>query len=282
MGKRCDRRNAARAGPALCLPESRRSPFAACTTASSITSATSGPRSCSCCTKSTRWPSRTDSRKSPARRWPRIVHSNVGLMHASMAVFDAWCDRVPVIVLGATGAVDAAKRRPWIEWIHTAQDQGALVRHFIKWDAQPASVACRVRGTAARQPDCADGAEGSGVRLLRHDAAGAKARRRCRRCPTCVVMRRRSPPIPRRNSSREPWRCCPPPGIRCSSWAASPAILRHGTPVSRWPKSCGPRSSPTLKVGAAFPTDHPLHAAPPAILPRRRIQPPCCAKRMSC
>src|SRR5207249_5182942 len=39
-----------------------------------------------------------------------IVHSNVGLMHATMAIFDAWCDRTPVVVLGATGPVDAAKR----------------------------------------------------------------------------------------------------------------------------------------------------------------------------
>ncbi|HVB18411.1 MAG TPA: thiamine pyrophosphate-binding protein, partial [Stellaceae bacterium] len=70
-----------------------------------------------------------------------IVHSNVGLMHATMAIFDAWCDRVPVFVLGATGPVDAAKRRPWIDWIHTAQDQGALIRNFTKWDDQPASVA---------------------------------------------------------------------------------------------------------------------------------------------
>src|SRR5258705_10840376 len=70
-----------------------------------------------------------------------IVHSNVGLMHASMAIFNAWCDRAPVVVLGATGPVDAAKRRPWIDWIHTAQDQGALVRNFTKWDDQPASVA---------------------------------------------------------------------------------------------------------------------------------------------
>src|SRR5690348_9838285 len=70
-----------------------------------------------------------------------IVHSNVGLMHATMAIFNAWCDRAPVVVLGATGPVDADKRRPWIDWIHTAQDQGALVRHYTKWDDQPASVA---------------------------------------------------------------------------------------------------------------------------------------------
>ncbi len=67
------------------------------------------------------------------------VHSNVGLMHATMAMFNAWCDRMPVVVLGATGPVDAAKRRPWIDWIHTARDQGALVRDYTKWDDQPAS-----------------------------------------------------------------------------------------------------------------------------------------------
>src|SRR5271154_4309352 len=67
------------------------------------------------------------------------VHSNVGLQHATMAIFNAWADRMPVLVLGATGPVDAVKRRPWIDWIHTAQDQGALVRNYVKWDAQPAS-----------------------------------------------------------------------------------------------------------------------------------------------
>ena len=69
-----------------------------------------------------------------------IAHANVGLMHATMAIFNAWCDRVPMIVLGATGAVDAVRRRPWIEWIHTARDQGALVRNYTKWDDQPASI----------------------------------------------------------------------------------------------------------------------------------------------
>jgi thiamine pyrophosphate-dependent acetolactate synthase large subunit-like protein len=67
------------------------------------------------------------------------VHSNVGLQHATMAMFNAWCDRMPVLVLGATGPVDAMKRRPWIDWIHTARDQGALIRGYTKWDDQPAS-----------------------------------------------------------------------------------------------------------------------------------------------
>ena len=70
-----------------------------------------------------------------------VLHSNVGLMHGSMAIFNAWCDRVPVLLLGATGPVDAAKRRPWIDWLHTSRDQGGLIRDYTKWDDQPASVA---------------------------------------------------------------------------------------------------------------------------------------------
>src|SRR6185503_17662567 len=58
-----------------------------------------------------------------------------------MAIFNAWCDRMPVLVLGATGPVDTVKRRPWIDWIHTARDQGAIVRPYVKWDDQPASPA---------------------------------------------------------------------------------------------------------------------------------------------
>jgi len=69
------------------------------------------------------------------------LHSNVGLMHGAMAIFNAWCDRQPMLIFGATGPVDAALRRPWIDWIHTAQDQGALIRNFVKWDDQPGSIA---------------------------------------------------------------------------------------------------------------------------------------------
>jgi thiamine pyrophosphate-dependent acetolactate synthase large subunit-like protein len=68
------------------------------------------------------------------------MHANVGLMHATMAIYNAFCDRVPMVLLGATGPLDAAKRRPWIDWIHTAADQAALIRAFIKFDDQPMSV----------------------------------------------------------------------------------------------------------------------------------------------
>src|SRR6476659_9989782 len=78
--------------------------------------------------------------KVTGRAMAAALHSNVGLMHATMAIFNAWCDRMPVLLLGATGPVDAAKRRPWIDWIHTARDQGALIRDYTKWDDQPASA----------------------------------------------------------------------------------------------------------------------------------------------
>ncbi|HEY7167291.1 MAG TPA: thiamine pyrophosphate-binding protein [Candidatus Binatia bacterium] len=68
------------------------------------------------------------------------VHNVVGLQHASMAIYNAWADRLPVIVMGGTGPMDTANRRPWIDWVHTALVQGNLVRDFVKWDDQPASV----------------------------------------------------------------------------------------------------------------------------------------------
>ena len=68
-----------------------------------------------------------------------MVHGTVGLQHASMALYNAWCDRVSMLMFGANG-IDAATRRPGVEWIHSAQDPAALVREFVKWDDQPASL----------------------------------------------------------------------------------------------------------------------------------------------
>src|SRR5262245_46902523 len=79
--------------------------------------------------------------KAKGRPMAAAVHDIVGLQHASMAVFNAFCDRVPVMVLGATGPMDTTRRRPWIDWIHTALVQGNQVRDYVKLDDQPASVA---------------------------------------------------------------------------------------------------------------------------------------------
>lgn len=71
---------------------------------------------------------------------PVALHSNVGLMHATMAIFNAWCDRIPMLLIGAQGPLDAMARRPWVDWIHTSTDLGALIRGYTKWDNQPGSV----------------------------------------------------------------------------------------------------------------------------------------------
>ncbi|HEX2225935.1 MAG TPA: thiamine pyrophosphate-dependent enzyme [Candidatus Binatia bacterium] len=70
-----------------------------------------------------------------------IVHNMVGLQHASMAIFNAYIDRVPIIVLGGTGPMNTKRRRPRIDWIHTALVQGNQVRDYVKWDDQPYTLA---------------------------------------------------------------------------------------------------------------------------------------------
>lgn len=68
-----------------------------------------------------------------------LVHGTVGLQHAAMGIYNAWCDRVPVIVVGGND-MDAAYRPPGVPTFHSAQDINALVRDFTKWDDTPVSA----------------------------------------------------------------------------------------------------------------------------------------------
>ena len=69
-----------------------------------------------------------------------VTHDLVGLLHATLGVYYAYIDRVPMLVLGGAGPMNAARRRPWIDWIHTAKLQNTAVRDFTKWDDHPFSV----------------------------------------------------------------------------------------------------------------------------------------------
>jgi thiamine pyrophosphate-dependent acetolactate synthase large subunit-like protein len=72
---------------------------------------------------------------------PLVVaaHGTVGLQHAAMAIYNAYCDRVPMfIMLGNT--FDATVRRPGAEWVHSVQDAAAMVRDYVKWDDMPVSL----------------------------------------------------------------------------------------------------------------------------------------------
>src|ERR1043165_6531792 len=68
-----------------------------------------------------------------------LAHGTVGLQHATMAVYNAWCDRVPIMMF-AGNFLDADKRRPGVEWYHCVQDPAAIHRDFTKWDDQPVSL----------------------------------------------------------------------------------------------------------------------------------------------
>lgn len=68
------------------------------------------------------------------------IHDHVGPLHAHMAIFNAWADDTPMLILGGSGPRDSEKRRPWIDWIHTAWPTSGPLRDSLKWDTEPASV----------------------------------------------------------------------------------------------------------------------------------------------
>ena len=68
------------------------------------------------------------------------VHNIVGLQHATMAIYHSWLYKTPILIIGGTGPMDASKRRPYIDSVHTALVQGQLVRDYVKWDDQPVGL----------------------------------------------------------------------------------------------------------------------------------------------
>ena len=146
--------------------------------------------------------------KVTGRPMAAAVHSNVGLMHATMAIFNAWCDRMPMVVLGATGPVDAPKRRPWIDWIHTARDQGALIRPYTKWDDQPASPEAAREALLRACWLATVAADGAGLcQSRRRDAGGAAGRAAA--AARCRALRARPcARVPAGAGRAGRWRCC--------------------------------------------------------------------------
>jgi len=202
--------------------------------------------------------------KASGRMMAAALHSNVGLMHASMAIFNAWCDRAPVLVLGATGPWDAAKRRPWIDWIHTSSDQGALVRDYTKWDNQPGSVAAameavlraaQIAQTAPRGPvyvnlDCSIQEAKIGAMPAAADVSRYVPPQAVRPAPEVVAQAARL-----LSGATRPVMLAGRCSRSLEGWKARVALAEKlNVPVLT-----------NLKVAAAFPTDHRLHAAPPCV-----------------
>lgn len=202
--------------------------------------------------------------KVTGRAMAAAAHSNVGLMHATMAVFNAWCDRMPLLLIGATGPIDAAHRRPWIEWIHTARDQGAMLRDYTKWDDQPASPAA-ARESLLRAGWIAQTAP-KGPVYINLDVGLQEAPLPAPLPP--IDPRRYMPPVAASASASQIAEMA-----RLLSEAERPVILagRVSRSEAAWDarvrvaQALGARVVTDLKVGAAFPTNHPLHAGAPGI-----------------
>ena len=190
------------------------------------------------------------------------VHSNVGLMHASMAIYNAFCDRVPMLIVGATGPVDAARRRPWIDWIHTAADQGALIRAYAKWDDQPASVEAALE-SLARGYAVTREAPSAPVYICLDVSLQEQ------RLPAPPVL----PDVRRDRSPRShgPDAAAVRTTLDLLGQARRPLFLlgRLGRDERDWDRRValaerhGALVISDLKTGAVFPTGHPLHPNPP-------------------
>ncbi|MFA3920965.1 thiamine pyrophosphate-binding protein [Ruegeria hyattellae] len=194
------------------------------------------------------------------------LHANVGLMHASMAIYNAWCDRVPIMVFGAAGPYDASLRRPWIDWIHTSRDQAAIVRPYTKWDDQPMSIAASLESmnrasviartapmgpvyvafdvTVQEQPLALTAGHDDAIPSPARYELPAEAEPNSASLKTVVTFMRdaRSPLILMGRVSRDP-----------SDWARRVALA----------EAFDAKVITDIKTGASFPTNHALHVGDP-------------------
>ena len=192
------------------------------------------------------------------------LHANVGLMHATMAIFNAWCDRVPMLLLGGVGPMDAVQRRPWVDWIHTARDLGALVRGYTKWDDQPASVAAAIEAML-RAHRIALTAPCGPVYVNLDASLQEQVADEALTLPPLDRFPKASPAEP---SAGDVARVAD-----ALTNAKRPLILigRVSSDVDDWQRRValaehvGARVLTDLKTGAVFPTAHRLHPHPPGI-----------------
>jgi thiamine pyrophosphate-dependent acetolactate synthase large subunit-like protein len=196
------------------------------------------------------------------------LHSNVGLMHATMTIFNAWCDRTPIIIFGATGPVDAYKRRPWIDWIHTAKDQAAMIRHYTKWDDQPASPQAAVESVLRANQLARSAPRGPVYICLDVDLQEAALKENVSIPDPARFLPAPSPAVPRASLTK---------AMKAIEKARFPLVLMGR--VSRKQADWDRRVRFAEMIGAAvltssndpssFPTTHPLHLASPCLRPSK-------------
>jgi thiamine pyrophosphate-dependent acetolactate synthase large subunit-like protein len=190
------------------------------------------------------------------------LHSNVGLMHGMMSLYNAWCDRVPMFVVGATGPLDSAKRRPWVDWVHTSSDQGALVRDIVKFDNQPSSPQALVEAMTRAHISTRTRPHGP-VYICLDAGLQETALAEPPRWPDMARFQPPAPPAPPRESLESI--------AQLLSESERPLILfgRGGRSKKQWQarvqlaERLGACVMTDLRTPAVFPTDHPAHVVRP-------------------
>ena len=191
-----------------------------------------------------------------------VLHSNVGLMHGMMSLYNAYCDRVPMFVLGATGPMDSSQRRPGIDWIHTTADQGSMVRDIVKWDNQPSSPQALVE--AMCRANMMTRTEPSAPVFITLDA-GLQEASLAEPVEFPDLARFQAPPAAR--AAKESIE----KAAALLKNAKRPLVLvgRCGYSMEDWNKRVelverlGAIVMTDLKLRACFPTDHPSHVCDP-------------------
>jgi thiamine pyrophosphate-dependent acetolactate synthase large subunit-like protein len=89
-----------------------------------------------------------------------LIYGVLGIQHAAMAVYNAYADRVPVVMF-AGNVGDQSKRFGPPTWYHSATDLAPLLAGALKWSDRPVSAtyiadslqnACRLASTAPMGP----------------------------------------------------------------------------------------------------------------------------------
>ena len=169
---------------------------AACTTASSTTSATTRPQMLLCLHEEAAVAIAHGYAKASGRMMGVVLHSNVGLMHGTMAIFNAWCDRVPMLILGATGPWDAAQA-PAVDRLDPHRVRPGRAGARLHQVGQPAGLgARRVRSAAARGADRRHRAARPDLRQPRRRAAGSEDRPAAAAARRGALSARRQPVVP--------------------------------------------------------------------------------------
>lgn len=194
------------------------------------------------------------------------IHTNVGLMHATMAIFCAWEGRAPVLMFGANGPIDAHLRRPWIDWIHTSKDHAALIRNYIKWDDEPQSAQAAIESV-----------------LRANQIARSKP---CGPVYVCLDAGLQEEELPKGVTIPDVSRYAPAPPpaadrptirkiIAAVKKAKSPVMLigRGARSQEAWDNRTklaevlGCAVMTHIRAGSVFPTEHPSHIVPPCQRP---------------